>query len=94
MTAATNPVGTHETIYQWLAVTPGVTGGAFPAQPRIRGGQVTDLGYEFEGVPIQDRITGFFTTNLSNVGMSNVEVYTGGLPASGSLNGTGFFNTV
>ncbi|HZZ65116.1 MAG TPA: TonB-dependent receptor, partial [Candidatus Baltobacteraceae bacterium] len=94
LTAATNPLGTHETLYQWLAITPGVTGTGFPAQPRVRGGQVTDLGYEFEGIPIQDRITGFFTTNLSNIGLSNVEVYTGGLPASGSTNGTGYFNSV
>ena len=94
LTAATNPVNTHETLYQYLAVTPGVTGTGFPSQPRVRGGQVTDLGYEFEGIPIQDRITGFFTTNLANIGIGNIEVYTGGLPASGSTNGTGYFNSV
>jgi hypothetical protein len=94
LSAATNPGDLHETIYQYLAVTPGITGGGFPAQPRVRGGQVTDLGYEFEGIPIQDRITGFFTTNLANIGIGNIEVYTGGLPASGSTNGTGYFNSV
>lgn len=94
LTAATNPVDTHETLYQYLAVTPGITSTGPNSQPRVRGGQVTDLGYEFEGIPIQDRITGFFTTNLANIGISNIEVYTGGLPASGSTNGTGFFNSV
>lgn len=94
LSAATNPVDTHETLYQYLAITPGVTGTGFPSQPRVRGGQVTDLGYEFDGIPIQDRITGFFTTNLSNIGIGNIEVYTGGLPASGSTNGTGYFNSV
>lgn len=94
LTAATNPVDTHETLYQYLAVTPGVTSTGPNAQPRVRGGQVTDLGYQFEGIPIQDRITGFFTTNLANIGISNIEVYTGGLPASGSTNGTGYFNSV
>lgn len=94
LTAATNPVNTHETLYQYLAVTPGVTGTGFPSQPRVRGGQVTDLGYEFDGIPIQDRMTGFFTTNLANIGIGNIEVYTGGLPASGSTNGTGYFNSV
>jgi len=94
LTAATNPVNTLETIYQWLAVTPGVTANGFPAQPRIRGGQVTDLGYEFEGIPIQDRIVGFFTTNLSNTGINNTEVYTGGLAGAGAVNGTGYFNSV
>jgi hypothetical protein len=92
--AATNPVDTHETLYQYLAITPGVTGNGFPSQPRIRGGQVTDLGYEFDGIPIQDRITGFFTSNLANIGISNIEVYSGGLPAYGAANGTGFFNSV
>lgn len=94
LTAATNPVDTHETLYQYLAVTPGVTANGFPAQPRIRGGQVTDLGYEFEGIPIQDRIVGFFTSNLANIGINNIEVYTGGLSAAGSFNGTGYFNSV
>lgn len=94
LTAATNPVDTHETLYQYLAITPGVTSTGPNAQPRVRGGQVTDLGYEFDGIPIQDRMTGFFTTNLANIGIGNIEVYTGGLPASGSTNGTGYFNSV
>ena len=94
LSSATNPVGSLETIYQWMAVTPGVTSNGFPAQPRIRGGQVTDLGYEFEGIPIQDRMVGFFTTNLSNTGLSNVEIYTGGLSGAGAINGTGYFNSV
>jgi hypothetical protein len=94
LTAATNPVDTHETLYQYLGVTPGVTQTGPNAQPRVRGGQVTDLGYEFDGIPIQDRMTGFFTTNLANIGIGNIEVYTGGLPASGSTNGTGYFNSV
>lgn len=93
LTAATNPVNSLETIYQWMAVTPGVTA-TINSQPRIRGGQVTDLGYEFEGIPIQDRIVGFFTSNLSNTGLSNVEVYTGGLAGAGAVNGTGYFNSV
>ncbi len=93
LTAATNPVNTLETIYQWMAITPGVTA-TINSQPRIRGGQVTDLGYEFEGIPIQDRIVGFFTTNVSNTGLSNVELYTGGLAGAGAVNGTGYFNSV
>lgn len=94
LTAATNPGDLHETLYQWTAVVPGVTGTGFPAQPRVRGGQVTDLGYEFEGIPIQDNIVGFFTTNLSNIGVANLEVYTGGLSAEDAANGTGYLNSV
>jgi hypothetical protein len=93
ISAATNPVGALSTIYNFLAVTPGVTS-TIGSQPRIRGGQVTDLGYEFEGIPIQDDIVGFFTSNLSNVGLQNVEVYTGGLAGAGAVHGTGYFNSV
>jgi hypothetical protein len=94
LTAATNPGDLHETLYQYTAVVPGVTSTGFPAQPRVRGGQVTDLGYEFEGIPIQDNIVGFFTTNLSNIGVQNLEVYTGGLSAEDAANGTGYLNSV
>ncbi|HEY9085622.1 MAG TPA: TonB-dependent receptor [Candidatus Tyrphobacter sp.] len=94
LNAVTNPGDLHETLYQWTAIVPGVTSTGFPAQPRIRGGQVTDLGYEFEGIPIQDDIVGFFTTNLSNIGVQNLEVETGGLSAADAANGTGFLNSV
>jgi hypothetical protein len=86
----------QKTLYQYMAVVPGVAGigGGYPAEPSIRGGQDTDNGYEFDGVPIVDRILGFFTTNLSNIGIDNVEVYTGGLNAGAAANGTGIINTV
>jgi hypothetical protein len=84
----------HKTLYQYVAAIPGVTGSGFPAQPRIHGGSAADIAYEFDGIPINERITGLFTTNLSNVGMGNVEVFTGGLGASQSASGLGIINTV
>jgi hypothetical protein len=85
-----------KTLYQYTATIPGLAprGGAFPAEPSIRGGQDTDNGYEIDGVPITERITGFFTSNLSNVGIDNLEVYTGGLNAGAAANGTGIINSV
>ncbi|MHB8364586.1 MAG: carboxypeptidase-like regulatory domain-containing protein, partial [Vulcanimicrobiaceae bacterium] len=94
LTAISGGDNLHKTLYQYMQALPGVTADGYPSQPRIRGGQVTDLGYEFDGIPIQDRITGFFTTNLSSVGISNVEVYTGGLTAENAANGTGVINSV
>jgi hypothetical protein len=94
LTAATNPADLHQTLYEWTQVVPGVTSTGFPGQPRVRGGQVTDLGYELDGIPINDRIVGFFTTNLSNIGVNNLEVYTGGLSAQDAANGTGYLNSV
>ncbi|HKE37022.1 MAG TPA: carboxypeptidase-like regulatory domain-containing protein, partial [Candidatus Baltobacteraceae bacterium] len=94
LSAATNPGDTLTTLYQYTAVVPGVTGTGFPGQPRVHGGQVTDLGYEFEGIPIEDRSVGFYTTTLNNIGVANLEVYTGGLSAANAANGTGFLNSV
>lgn len=84
----------HKTLYQYIQTVPGVTASGFSAQPRIHGGSVTDVQYEFDGIPIRERMTGFFTTNLSNVGIGNVEVYTGGLDASQAAAGLGIINTV
>ncbi|MFN2450329.1 MAG: outer membrane beta-barrel protein, partial [Candidatus Baltobacteraceae bacterium] len=84
----------HKTLYQYIQVVPGITASSFQGQPRIHGGSVTDEQYEFDGIPIRERMTGFFTTNLSNVGIANVQVYTGGLDASQAAAGLGVINTV
>lgn len=84
----------HKTLYQYVQAVPGVTSSGYPAQPRIHGGSITDIAYELDGIPIKDRMTGFFTTNLSNVGMGNVEVRTGGLDASEAASGLGSINTI
>jgi hypothetical protein len=84
----------HKTLYQYIDTIPGITVSGFGGQPRIHGGSVTDEQYEFDGIPIRDRMTGFFTTNLSNIGINNVEVYTGGLGSQTSDAGLGVINTV
>ncbi len=86
----------HRTIYEYLNTVPGVSpiGGGFPAEPSIRGGYDVDNGYELDGIPITERMTGFFTTNLTDLGTSNVEVYTGGLGAQNAGNGVGIINSV
>ncbi len=84
----------HKTLYQYIQGVPGITATGYQGQPRIHGGAVTDEQYEFDGIPIRDRMTGFFTTNLSNVGIKNVEVYTGGLDAAEAASGLGIINTV
>ncbi|MDQ2818042.1 MAG: TonB-dependent receptor [Candidatus Eremiobacteraeota bacterium] len=94
LAAATGGDDLHKTLYEYMQALPGVTANGYPGQPRVRGGQVTDLSYEFDGIPIQDRITGFFTTNLSNVGVSSVELFTGGYGAEYGNAGTGVLNSV
>ncbi|HYK54137.1 MAG TPA: TonB-dependent receptor [Candidatus Eremiobacteraceae bacterium] len=94
LNAATGGDDLHKTLYEYMDALPGVTTNGFPGQPRIRGGEVTDLAYEFDGIPIQERITGFFTTNLSNIGVSSVELYTGGYGAEYGNAGEGVLNSV
>lgn len=96
LSAALSGDSLQKTLYQYTATVPGIVpiGGGFPAEPSIRGGQDTDNGYEFDGVPITERITGFFTGNLSDLGIENLEVYTGGLYAGAAANGTGVINSV
>ncbi len=71
----------HKTLYQYLQSVPGVTILGAGGTPRIRGGNLTDVSYELDGIPINDRLTGLFTTNLSNLGVNSVELYTGGYNA-------------
>ncbi|HET7815299.1 MAG TPA: TonB-dependent receptor [Candidatus Baltobacteraceae bacterium] len=94
--AATGGDNLHHTIYEYLDTVPGVTpiGGGYPAEPSIRGGYDVDNGYELDGIPITERMTGFFTTNLTDLGIGNVEVYTGGLSAQNAGNGVGVINSV
>lgn len=96
LAAASGGDSLHKTLYEYTATVPGLApiGGAFPSEPSIRGGQDTDNGYEFDGIPIAERILGFFTSNLSNVGIGNLEVYTGGLNGGAAANGTGIINSV
>jgi Carboxypeptidase regulatory-like domain len=97
LNAATGGTDTHETEYQYIDTVPGVVGngGYGVGQPSIRGGfSDVDTGFELDGVPISDRQTGFFGTNLTDIGVGNVEVVTGGLLASQSANGTGIINQV
>jgi hypothetical protein len=95
LTAATGGTDSHETEYQYIDTVPGVvgSGGYAIGQPSIRGGfSDVDTGFELDGVPISERQTGFFGTNLTDIGVGNVEVVTGGLTADIAGNGTGVIN--
>jgi hypothetical protein len=94
--AATGGDNLHKTVYEYLNTVPGVApiGGGFPAEPSIRGGYDVDNGYELDGIPITERMTGYFTTNLTDLGIGNVEVFTGGLSAQNAGNGVGIINSV
>jgi hypothetical protein len=87
-------VGGHRTLYDVIQTAPGVTSTGVAGRPRIRGSDVGDVAWEFDGIPINDRLTGLFTTNLSVVGTQNLEVYTGGYNAQYGNAAAGIINSV
>jgi Carboxypeptidase regulatory-like domain/TonB-dependent Receptor Plug Domain len=87
-------VGGHRTLYDVIQTAPGVTSTGVAGRPRIRGSDVGDVAWEYDGIPINDRLTGLFTTNLSVVGTQNLEVYTGGYNAQYGNAAAGIINSV
>ncbi|MBV9647514.1 MAG: carboxypeptidase regulatory-like domain-containing protein, partial [Candidatus Eremiobacteraeota bacterium] len=61
----------------------------------VRGGNFTQLGYEFDGVPIQRAFDQYPSTALSSLGQQELQVYTGASPADAQSTGlSGFVNQV
>ncbi|HET7813290.1 MAG TPA: carboxypeptidase regulatory-like domain-containing protein, partial [Candidatus Baltobacteraceae bacterium] len=50
----------------------------------IRGASYGQTGYEFDGVPVNRAFDNYNGNSLSNLGQQELQVYTGGSPASGS----------
>ncbi len=61
----------------------------------IRGGNYTNIGYEFDGVPVQRAFDQYAASTLSSLGQQEVQVYTGANPIGSQTNGlAGFINQV
>jgi len=61
----------------------------------IRGANYTQVGYEYDGVPIQRAFDQYPGSNLSNLGQQEVQVYVGSAPTgTGSTALAGFINQV
>ncbi|HTJ26920.1 MAG TPA: TonB-dependent receptor [Candidatus Limnocylindria bacterium] len=86
--------GGFRTLYDVMQTSAGVTATGVAGRPRIRGSDVGDVAYELDGIPINDRLTGLFTTNLSLIGTQNLEVYTGGYSAQYGNAAAGVINSV
>jgi outer membrane receptor protein involved in Fe transport len=50
-------------------------------KPHIRGGRGDEIGYMVEGIPVTEPQTNVFGTNMVTVGMSKMQLYTGGYRA-------------
>lgn len=76
-----------------VATQPGVTLDASGA-PHIRGGRDNEIGYMLEGIPVTEPLTNIFGTNTVTVGMSKMQVYTGGYRAEYGNAISGVFNEI
>jgi hypothetical protein len=85
--------------YSGIYTQPGVTsyiGNAGWGQVfYIRGSAYSQIGYEFDGVPVNRAFDNYQANSLSNLGQQELQVYTGGSP-SGASSATlgGFINQV
>ncbi|HET9341433.1 MAG TPA: TonB-dependent receptor [Candidatus Eremiobacteraceae bacterium] len=91
--------GDLESAYSAIASLPGTfvpSGQSGWNQPVfVRGGDFTEIGYEFDGVPINRAFDHIPTMNLSDMGVAALDVYTGGAPANAESQGlSGYINQV
>ena len=85
--------------YSAVYNTPGVQGSignaGFGQVFYIRGSSYSQVGYEFDGVPVNRAFDNYNANSMSNLGQQELQVYTGGSPA-GASSATlgGFINQV
>jgi Carboxypeptidase regulatory-like domain/TonB dependent receptor len=74
-------------------VIPNQTG--YYATINIRGGDYDQVGYEFDGVPVNRSFDNYASSSASSLGNAEVQVYTGANPANSEGQGlSGFINQV
>ena len=91
--------GNLNTAYAAMAAVPGVTavqGQQGWYQPvYIRGGDLDQVGWEFDGIPVNRTYDNAPQTFLSNLGQQELQVYTGGTSATADASGiSGYVNQV
>ena len=61
----------------------------------IRGGDYDQVGYEFDGIPVNRSFDNYPTSNLSAIGQQELQLYTGAAPAAAEGQGlSGYINQV
>ncbi len=93
--------GSLNQAYSAIATVPGVyvpsgaSGWSQAAGVVIRGGTHTQVGYEYDGVPVNLAISFFPAHTASSLGQQEVQAYTGGGPPNSESQGlSGFVNQV
>ena len=98
-TAALGGGGSLDSAYSAIASVPGLvvgTGGAGWNQGvMIRGNNPWFTGFEYDNIPVNRAFDNYTASTASNLGLQELQVYTGGGPSSISSTGTsGFINQV
>ncbi|MDQ6767787.1 MAG: TonB-dependent receptor [Candidatus Eremiobacteraeota bacterium] len=88
-----------ENAYSALDIVPGIyhflSNAGWGQTLFIHGGNYTEVGYEYDGVPVNRAFDQYNGDTLSSLGNQQVQVYTGGAPASSSSSTvSGFINQV
>ena len=98
-TAALGGGGLINQAYSAISTVPGAyvipnqTG--YYATVNIRGGDYDQVGYEFDGVPVNRSFDNYASSSASSLGNAEVQVYTGANPANSEGQGlSGFVNQV
>lgn len=98
-TAALGGGGNLDSAYSAIASVPGLvvgTGGTGWNQAVVvRGNNPWSTGFEYDGIPVNRAFDNYTASTASNLGLQELQVYTGGGPASISSSGiSGFINQV
>ena len=80
---------------RFRAPTSSRTRAGYYATINIRGGDYDQVGYEFDGVPVNRSFDNYASSSASSLGNAEVQVYTGANPANSEGQGlSGFINQV
>jgi len=97
--SSSNGGGNLNSAYSAISSVPGVYVGAFGMgwnqQTVVRGENPFFTGFEYDGIPVNRSFDNYNSSTESNLGLQQLEVYTGGGPSSIASNGvSGFINQV
>jgi len=91
--------GGADSAYSAMSSVPGLVigtgGGGWNQAVVVRGNNPFFTGFEYDGIPVNRAFDNYTASTASNLGLQELQVYTGGGPASISSTGTsGFINQV
>jgi hypothetical protein len=98
-TAVLGGGGSLNSAYSAIASVPGAyvpaSQNGYLQAVHVRGGDAYEVGYEFDGIPVNRAFDNFPSGSLSSLGQLELQVYTGATPANTEAQGlAGFVNQV